>query len=196
VRANRLTFVGELGWELLVPTEFTQHVYETLIEAGRSLGLGHAGLLAVDSCRLEKGFRRMGLDVDDTTTPFEAGLGYAVAMDKPVPFVGRDALLEQSSRPLAKRLVFLALDDSGPDAPWLHGDEPVFLEGRNCGTVTSGGWGHRVGRSLGLAYLSSDALERSPTPPPAFEVEVGMRRYTASVQFEPWYDPHSTRVRN
>src|SRR3712207_1228291 len=129
-RATRITYVGELGWELYVPTEFAACAYEALLDAGAEHGLRHAGYHALDSLRMEKGYRHWGHDITDEDTPTEAGLGFAVAWDKPGGFLGRDALLRARGRPPGRRLVGLALDDPGP---LLLGNEPVWGDGGMAG---------------------------------------------------------------
>ena len=144
--ALRVTYVGELGWDLLVPTEFGATLYEQLREAGSDLGFRPTGLGALETMRLEKAFRDMGHDIDSTDTPLEAGLGFAVAWDKPGGFVGRDALLKQrESGPPTSRLVNVLL--TSPDFD-LYGDEPVYWDDKPVGHVRSGGFGHSLGRRV------------------------------------------------
>jgi 4-methylaminobutanoate oxidase (formaldehyde-forming) len=191
-RATRLTYVGELGWELYVPAEFAPGVHDDLVAAGDDLGLRHAGYHAMDSLRLEKGYRSWGHDIGSEDTPLEAGLGFAVAFKKD-GFVGRDALLRQREAPLARRLVTFTLDD--PE-PLLLGDEPVWRDGLLVGRVTSGAYGHTLGRSVGLGYVRhpegvDDAFVRAGR----WELEIATERVPAAAQVEPPYDPRSTRVR-
>src|SRR5205814_1176487 len=145
--AVRVTYVGELGWELYCPTEFGLRLWDVLWQAGRGHGLVAGGYRAIDSLRLEKGYRAWAADVTADDTPYEAGLGFAVRLDKG-DFIGRDAL--QAAREPARRLACLVLDD--PRSVAL-GSEPVRLENRSVGRVTSGGFGYTVGRSLAYAYL-------------------------------------------
>ncbi len=150
VRAVRLTYVGELGWELQVPVEQMTLVYDLLLEAGRDLGVTPAGHYAINSLRLEKGYRAFGAELSPDETPLDAGLAFAVAWDKAGGFIGRDALLEQRARGVRKRLALLTLDD--PEAV-LWGSEPVFRDGVAVGYTTSGAYGHTVGRSVAMAYV-------------------------------------------
>ena len=192
IRANRLSYVGELGYELYVPTEFVQHVHEELLRAGASQGLEHAGFHAMNSARMEKGYRHYGHDIDSGTSPLAAGLGFAVAMDKG-EFVGR-AALEAVERPLRTRLVNLAVD--AEDAPLLLHDEPIYLEGEQIGITTSGMWGHRTERSLGIAQLHHpDGVTRDLLASNTFEIEVASRRWPATLQLAPFYDPTSSRMK-
>lgn len=195
VRANRLTFVGELGFELMIDTEFAAHVHDVLTEAGRDLGLKPAGYFALNSLRMEKGYRHWGHDIGEEDTPFNAGLGFAVAMGKP-DFIGKDALVQQKAEgPVARRLVQVRLKDSDHPPLMLH-HEPILRDGQIVGSIMSGAYGHRLEASLGLGYvtrpggITPDWLESG-----RFEVEIAMKRFPVSVQFGPWYDPKGDRVR-
>jgi 4-methylaminobutanoate oxidase (formaldehyde-forming) len=185
--ALRVTFVGELGWELYCPAEFAVRLWDSLMAAGRPDGLVAGGYKAIESLRLEKGYRVWGSDVTSTDTPFEAGLGFAVRMDKPVPFIGRDALV--SAGEPKRRLACLVLDD---DRALVLGSEPVRVDGRAVGRVTSGGYGYSVCRSIAYAYLPASELD------PGRRVEVGIfgRFVGAEVAAEPLFDPGNSRVRS
>ena len=193
VRASRVTFVGELGWELAIPTEFAAHVLEAILTVGTDLDLRHGGFFAINSMRMEKGYRHWGHDIGEEDTPLEAGLGFAVAFDKKDGFIGRDALLRQV-RPPVRRLVQIVVPDAGDKL--LHHEEPIWCGNRIVGSVTSGAYGHRVGATLGLGYIAN---ENGVTPEllskQKFEVEIAWERYPARVQLGPWYDPKSERVR-
>jgi 4-methylaminobutanoate oxidase (formaldehyde-forming) len=187
VFAQRISFVGELGWELYCPPEFGGTLWDTVWKAGRDHGLRAGGYRAVDSMRLEKGYRLWGSDITPETTPDEAGLRFAVRMDKPGGFIGRDALAaaREAGGP-AQRLRCLVLDD--PLAVCL-GNEPVRLEEATCGRVTTGGYGHRVDRSIAYAYLPAGVEVGS-----RLEVGVFGRWIGAAVAREPLYDPDNTRL--
>jgi len=184
--ALRVTFVGELGWELYCPSEFALRLWDTLMAAGKGHQLLPGGYKAIESLRLEKGYRVWGSDVTSADTPFEAGLGFAVRMDKEVPFIGREALL--AAGPPARRLACLVLDDA---RTVVLGSEPVRIDGRAVGRVTSGGYGYTVGRSIAYAYLPAGELE------PGRRVEVGIfgRFVGGEVVAEPVFDPKNSRVR-
>jgi heterotetrameric sarcosine oxidase gamma subunit len=192
VRASRITYVGELGWELYIPAEFAAHVMERLLEAGAAHGLTPAGMHTMNNCRMEKAYRHWGHDMSDEETPLEAGLGFAVAWDKSGGFIGRDALLRQKAKPdLPKRLVCIALDDSSEQAPMMYHEEPIYRDGVIVGSTTSGAWGHRVNRSLALGYVrngeggvTGDWLDSGK-----WEVEIAWKRYRARVQLRSFYDP-------
>jgi len=196
VRASRLTFVGELGWELYMPAEFAKHIFDTLIGDGASHGLGHAGYFALNSLRMEKGYRHWGHDIGEEDTPIDAGLNFAVAYEKPGGFIGRDALMKKrESNTRSRRLVGLRVD-SGNVEPLLYHEEPILLDGKIIGSVTSGGYGHRVGASLGLGYIHhADGIDSAFLSDNSFEVEVACERYPATLQLRPFFDPDNTRVK-
>jgi 4-methylaminobutanoate oxidase (formaldehyde-forming) len=196
VRANRLTYMGELGWELYVETEFASHVYEVLVEAGRDLGLGHAGFFALNALRMEKGYRHWGHDIGEEDTPLQAGLGFAVALDKPGGFIGREALLRQKEAgPVDRRTVLIRLVDV-EDPPLLYHHEPILRNGEIVGSVTSGAYGFRIGASLGLGYVRCrGGVTREWLESGRLEVEVAMKPYTIEAQFGPWYDPKGERIK-
>ncbi|PYM84313.1 MAG: FAD-dependent oxidoreductase [Candidatus Rokuibacteriota bacterium] len=192
VRATRITYVGELGWELDVPAEFAANVYETTVAAGEAFGLRHAGYHAMDSLRMEKGYRSWGHDVGGEDTPLEAGLGFAVAFKKD-GFVGREVLLRQRDKPLARRLVMFTLADS---EPLLLGDEPIYRDGVLVGRITSGAYGHTLGRSVGMGYVThADGVDAGFVRAGRWELEIAMERVPAAAHLEPPYDPTSARVR-
>ncbi len=193
--ASRVTFVGELGWELAIPTEFATHVFDTIVEAGADLGLRHGGFFAINSMRMEKGYRHWGHDIGEEDTPIEAGLSFAVAYDKPGGFIGRDALLRRrDAGPPRRRLVQIAVPESR--GKLLHHDEPIWCGNRIVGSVKSGAYGHRVQSVLGLGYISAeDGVTAQYLSGNDFEVEVAWERYPAKLQLGPWYDPKSERVR-
>jgi 4-methylaminobutanoate oxidase (formaldehyde-forming) len=197
LQAGRVSYVGELGWELYVPAEFIAEVYERLIEAGAAHGLAHAGMHAMNACRVEKGFRHWGHDIADEDTPLEAGLSFAVAWDKPGGFIGRDALLaaREAGTP-TRRLVQVALEADGEDAPLLLHEEPILRDGAIVGSITSGAWGHRLGKSLGMGYVASpDGVTKDWIEAGRWEVEVAWTRHPVTVQLRPWYDPKGERMR-
>ena len=186
--ALRVTYVGELGWELYAPTEFGLALWDTLWDAGRPFGMAAAGYRAIDSMRLEKGYRVWGADITPDDTPYEVGLGFAVKLDKTVAFIGRDSLLRARDEPLVRRLACLVLED--PRSVAL-GEEPVRVDGRIVGRVTSGGFGYTVGRSI--AYASLPAKAAVPGAP--IEVEIFGRWVGGSVADEPLFDPKGERIR-
>ncbi len=147
--------MGELGWELHLPTEYAVSAYDTMIEAGRDLGVRPIGLAALGSLRLEKGYRDMGVDIDNTDNPFDVGLGFVVAMDKPDGFVGRDALVAiRDARPKKKRMVqVLATDPSVT----LFGNDPLYFGDTWIGYVRAAAYGYTLGASVGLAGIENES---------------------------------------
>jgi 4-methylaminobutanoate oxidase (formaldehyde-forming) len=195
-RAFRVTYMGELGWELHVPTDQVQHIYDELIAAADGLDLRHAGYHALNSLRIEKGYRFWGSDITDEDTPLESGLGFAVAFDKPGGFIGRDALLRQREAGLRRRLVTFALDDP---APLVYGNEPVYRDGVLVGQVTSGWYGHTLGRAIALGYVDAGAPGAATTDwilAGAYELEIANERFAATPSLRPLYDPKGDRVRS
>ena len=193
VRATRITYVGELGWELYIPTEFATSVYDTIVSGGDKVELRHAGFHAMDSLRVEKAYRAWGLDITDQETPLEAGLSFAVAFDKGPDFIGRDALLRQRETALRRRLVVFTVDD--PE-PLLLGDEPIYRDGVLVGRTTSGDYGHTLGRSVGMGYVeNADGVDREFIMAGSYEIEILAQRFSATPTLRAPYDPKSERVR-
>ena len=198
VRASRITYVGELGWELYIPTEFVMHVFECLQEAGSEFGLTPAGMHTMNNCRTEKAYRHWGHDISDEETPLEAGLGFAVAWDKKGGFIGCEALLKQKASPiLPKRMVCLALEDSSVAAPMMYHEEPIYRNGIIVGSTTSGAWGHRVSLSLGMGYVSNkDGVTKDWIESGKWEVELAWKRFAAKVQLQSFYDPRGEKIKS
>ena len=193
VRASRITYVGELGYELYIPAELAAHVFDAIHEAGADFGLGPAGYHAMNACRMEKAYRHFGHDIGVEDTALEAGLGFAVAFDKP-DFIGRAALLRQrEAGPLERRLVQFRLLD---DRPLLHHEEPIWANDRIVGSITSGMYGHRIDASLGMGYVRHEGgVTREWLEAQLFEIEIGWQRFAAEASLAPFYDPRNERVR-
>lgn len=192
--AFRMSFVGELGWELYMPSEFAVGVYDALFEAGRPHGMVNAGMETLESTRTEAGRKDYGLDMENSDTPLEAGLGFAVDFDKPGGFVGREQLVRQrESRPLKDRLVQFLLED--PE-PLLYGEEPIFHDGEPVGYLRSGAYGHTLGAAMGMGYVSKeDGVTIDLINSGGFEIQVAGERIPAKTSFRPMYDPKGERVR-
>jgi 4-methylaminobutanoate oxidase (formaldehyde-forming) len=188
VYALRVTYVGELGWELYAHAEYGLALWRTLWEAGAPHGMVAAGYRAIDALRLEKGYRVWSSDITPDETPFEAGLGFAVALDKEAEFIGRDALVAAKAAGPRKRLRCLVLDD--PRSVCL-GNEPVRVDSEVVGRVTSGGYGFAVERSIAYAYLPPDKAATGTRG----EVEVFGEWIGFEVAREPLYDPDGARIR-
>jgi 4-methylaminobutanoate oxidase (formaldehyde-forming) len=184
--ALRVTYVGELGWELYCPSEFGLRLWDTIWDAGREHGLSAGGYKAVDSLRLEKGYRVWGADIGPEVNPYEAGLGFTVKLDKG-EFIGRDALLKAREAPPATRLACLVLDDEHSVA---LGSEPVRIGGEVRGRITSGGFGYAVGKSIAYAYVPAAAVTGTEV-----EVEIFGTWVPGRVADEPLFDPQGMRVR-
>jgi len=191
--AARMSFVGELGWELFIPTEFSLGVYDRLVEAGAEFDLAHAGIETLESARTEARRLDYGLDIENSDTPLEAGLGFAVDFDKPGGFVGREALLAQKeSRPLKARIVQFLLED--PE-PLLYGEEPILRDGEAVGYLRSGAYGHTLGGAMGHGYVENESgVTADLVKSGSFEIQVAGERYPAKASFRSMYDPRNLRV--
>ncbi len=193
VRASRVTYVGELGWELYVPTEFAPGIYDVLVEAGAELELVHAGYHAMNSLRIEKAYRHWGHDISDEDTPIEAGLVFAVAFDKAGGFIGRDGLLRLRDALPKRRLVQFALEN--PE-PLMYHEEPIWRDGVRVGRTTSAMYGHTLGSSVALGYVEHAAgVDADFVADGDFEIEIAGERYAARAALRPLYDPRGERVR-
>ena len=193
VWALRVTYVGELGWELHVPAECALTLFDALVERGEALGLALAGYRAIESLRLEKGYRAWGADIGPDYNPLMAGLGFAVKLRSNQPFLGREALEDQRRRPLTRRLVGFLVPD--PEVP-LWGRETIYRDGKRVGWLTSAGFGYTVGRPIGYGYVRNDeGVSREWIFAGRYELEVAGERVPAEPFLKPPYDPEGTRVR-
>ena len=190
-RAHRVTYVGELGWELYVSSDQTAHVFEALEEAGQELGLKLCGLHTLDSCRIEKAFRHFGHDITDEDHVLEAGLGFAVKTPKG-DFIGRDAVLQKKENGLDRRLVQFRLAD--PE-PLLFHNEAIVRDGEIVGTITSGNYGHHLGGAIGLGYVACKGESADQVLASNYEIEIAGERVKAVASLTPMYDPKAERVR-
>jgi 4-methylaminobutanoate oxidase (formaldehyde-forming) len=193
VRAMRVTFVGELGWELHVPVEAALGVYDRICRAGEPHGIVNAGYRAIDSLRLEKGYKNWGSDMTPDDTPLEAGLGWAVKLRSDAAFIGREALVEQSKKPLRKRFVTFTADPSVV----LLGRETIYRDGARVGYLTSGGYGYTVERSIGFGYVRQpEDAARDFVETGRYELEVAGVRVPCELHLQPLYDPTMSRVKS
>ncbi|HMR54133.1 MAG TPA: FAD-dependent oxidoreductase [Amaricoccus sp.] len=190
-RAHRVSYVGELGWEIYVPADQAAHVFETLEAAGAERGLVFCGLHAMDSCRIEKAFRHFGHDITDEDHVLEAGLGFAVRPDKG-QFIGREAVLARREAGLERRLVQFRLRD--PEAMLFH-NEAIVRDGRIVGIVTSGNYGHHLGAAIGLGYVPCPGETAAEVLASTYEIEIAGRRVPAEASLRPLYDPAAARMR-
>jgi 4-methylaminobutanoate oxidase (formaldehyde-forming) len=171
------------------------HVFEQVMEAGEAFGLKPAGMHVMDACRLEKAFRHWGHDITDEDTPIQAGLGFACAFEKNIPFIGRDALLRQKEAGVSRRIAQFVLDD--PE-PLVYHNEPIWRDGEIVGYLSSGNYGHHLGRAVGLGYVNApagQAITADWIKEGRYEIEVACERFPAQVSLRPLYDPKAERVK-
>jgi 4-methylaminobutanoate oxidase (formaldehyde-forming) len=192
--ALRVTYLGELGWELHVPNDFALTVFDALFDAGRDLGIGNAGLLALNSLRLEKAYRDYGLDIDNEDTPIDVGLDFTIAWDKSSGFIGRDALVAQRDTGVrTSRMVQVLVGD--PE-PLLYAHEQLYRDGERVGENRNGAYAFTLGGAVGLAIVErehdiTDDWLASGT----WELDIVGERYPARISLEPMYDPKRLRIK-
>ncbi len=195
VMASRRTYMGELGWELYVPAEFAVTVFEVLHGAGAEFGLRDAGYYAVESLRLEKAYRAWGRELTPDDTPWQAGLGWAVKLDKTGGFIGRQALVEAKAKPLVRRMVSVVLEDR---EPLLWGGETLLRDGKPVGDLTSAGYGHTVGAAIGMGYARRDdgqPIDTAWLESGRFEIDLAGTRLKAKVSLKAPFDPSGARIK-
>jgi 4-methylaminobutanoate oxidase (formaldehyde-forming) len=193
VLALRITYVGELGWELHVPVEYAATVYGALMEAGAQFGIINAGYRAIETLRLEKGYRAWGADIGPDHTPLEAGLGWAVKLRSAIPFLGRERLEAQVGAPLKKSLCAFTVDDP---AVVLLGRETIYRNDERVGWLTSGGYGHTLRTNIGYGYVRrAEGVSREYLLEGSYELEVATQRVGCRIHLSPLYDPKMERVR-
>ena len=191
--ALRITYVGELGWELHVPTEYAGKVYEAVVQVGKDHGIQNVGYRAIETLRLEKGYRAWGAELTPDHTPLEAGLGWAVKLRQNVDFIGRDALLSQQASTLPKRLVGVSITDP---TVTLLGRETILRNGEPVGWLTSAGYGYSVGKSIGYGYVrhvggvTDDYLAKGH-----YELDVATRTVACVLHLNALYDPAMERIK-
>lgn len=192
VLAMRITYVGELGWELHLPAEYAQTVYDALHTAGAPLGLVNAGYRAIETLRLEKGYRAWASDIGPDHTPDEAGLGWAVKMKSNIPFKGRNAVAAQREAGVKKIMTTFTTDPN----VILSGRETIYRNGMRCGWLSSAGFGHTVNKSIGMGYVRSETpIDRDHVLSGAYELDVAGTRVPAEATLTPLYDPTMARVK-
>ncbi len=190
-RAHRVSYVGELGWEIYVSADMAAHVFEVLFDAGQDMGLKLCGMHMMDSCRIEKGFRHFGHDITCEDHVLEAGLGFAVKTGKPA-FIGRDAVLKKKENGLDARLLQFRLAD--PE-PLLYHNEPVLRDGEIVGYLSSGAYGHSLGAAIGLGYVPCKGESAADVLASSYDIDVAGVRVKAEASLRPMYDPKSERVK-
>ena len=194
IKAFRVTFVGELGWELQVPSYAAVQIYDLLKAAGQEFGLRDAGMQTLNSLRLEKAYRDFGLDVDNTDNPIEAGLGFAVKLDKKGGFIGREALAAIKAKGVpANRMVQFLLKDP---QPLLYGNELIFLNGKEVGYLQIGGYGHSLGGAVGIGFVTLDVpLTSAVVENGKWQIDVAGVLVDATASLKPLYDPAMEKIR-
>jgi 4-methylaminobutanoate oxidase (formaldehyde-forming) len=190
-RVHRVSYVGELGWEIYVSADMAAHVFETLHAAGQPMGLRLCGMHMMDSCRIEKGFRHFGHDITSEDHVLEAGLGFAVKTDKP-GFIGRDAVLRKREAGLDRRMMQFRLTD--PE-PLLYHNEPVLRDGKIVGFLSSGAYGHALGGAMGMGYVPCAGETPADLLASTYEIDVAGTRVRAEASLKPMYDPAAARAK-
>jgi 4-methylaminobutanoate oxidase (formaldehyde-forming) len=194
VKALRVSYVGELGWELYIPTEFSLHVFDRIVESGQDFGLKNIGLQALESLRLEKAYRDFGSDIDNTDTPLEVGLGRFIKFDKPGGFIGRDALLKIKERGYSYMMPQFLVKD--PE-PLMYYGEIIYRDGVAVGNIMAGAYGHTLGASVGVGPVENEGgiVTAEYINSGTYEIDIAGERYPAEVSLRPMYDPGMKRVR-
>jgi 4-methylaminobutanoate oxidase (formaldehyde-forming) len=190
----RITYLGELGYELYIPSEHATHVYDRIGEAGKDVGLKHAGLKALGSLRMEKAYRDYGHDIDNTDNPYEAGLGFAVDLEKEGGFIGREACLKakEEGTPRRRLLQVLVTDPE----PLMYHAEIVLRHGRPVGEIRSASYGHTLGGAVGLVMAEAEEpITKAWLEAGEWEVDIAGKRYPAEVSLRPLYDPRMERIK-
>ena len=188
----RITYVGELGYELHAPVEMAATVYDRLMEAGADLGVANAGYRAIESLRLEKAYRAWGSDIGPDHSPLVAGLGAFVKLKSGAQFIGRTALEAQSKQPLPRMMTGFLADPS----VILLGRETIFRDGKQVGWLSSGGYGYTLGKSIGLGYVrNTNGVSRDFVISGTYELEVAGERVPVQAFLDPPYDPKGARIR-
>ena len=191
-RAHRVTYVGELGWEIYVSSDMAGHAFETLYEAGQDMGLKLCGMHMMDSARIEKGFRHFGHDITCEDHVVDAGLGFAVKVDKECDFIGKQAVIERKASGPKNRLVQFKLVDS---EPLLFHNEPILRDGEYVGYLSSGNYGHTLGAAVGLGYVPCEGEKAVDVLASTYEIDVCGVKVKAEASLKPMYDPKSERVK-
>jgi heterotetrameric sarcosine oxidase gamma subunit len=188
----RITYLGELGYELYIPSEQATHVYDQILKAGSDFGLRHAGLKALASLRMEKGYRDYGHDIDNTDNAFETGLGFAVDLKK-ADFIGREEALKQKASPLTRRMVQVFVQD--PE-PLLYHAEIVRRNGKAVGYIRAGSYGHTLGGAVGLAMIEAgEPINLAYLNDAKWEVEISGKCYPAITSLKPMFDPEMKKIK-
>jgi 4-methylaminobutanoate oxidase (formaldehyde-forming) len=190
-RVHRVSYVGELGWEIYISTDMAAHVFETIMEYANDSQLKLCGMHMVDSCRIEKGFRHFGHDITCEDHVLEAGLGFAVDTEK-VAFLGRNAVIAKKEEGLKMRMAQFLLKDS---EPLLYHNEPIMRDGEIVGYLSSGNYGHALGGAVGMGYVPCEGGKPSDLLGSSYEIDVAGNRVEAEISLKPLYDPTGARIK-
>jgi 4-methylaminobutanoate oxidase (formaldehyde-forming) len=194
VNAIRITYMGELGWELHFPIDQAKDVYDNIMDFGKNLGLVNAGYRCIESCRLEKGYRAWGSDIGPDHTPLEAGLGWATKLNSEIDFIGKQFLLEQKKKGLMKIFAGFTCDD--PNIILL-GRETIFRNGKQVGWLSSGGYGYTIGKPIGYGYIRSDEIiDKEFVKSGKYELEIATEKVSCSVHLSPLYDEKMLKIKS
>ena len=191
-RAHRVTYVGELGWEIYVSSDMAGHAFETLLEAGQDMDLKLCGMHMMDSCRIEKGFRHFGHDITSEDHVVDAGLGFAVKATKECDFIGKQAVIERKASGPKNRMVQFKLTD--PE-PLLYHNEPVLRDGEIVGYLSSGNYGHTLGAAVGMGYVPCEGESAADVLGSTYEIDVCGTKVKAEASLKPMYDPKGERAK-
>ena len=192
---QRLSYVGELGWEMYIPINHAKKIYEKIIEIGKIHKLVHAGAHAMDIMRMEKGYLHWGHDISPEENPFEAGLKFSVKLNKDCDFIGKNALLKIQDQDTEKKLIMLSLENSEPGKPLLLHDEPIFLNGEIIGETTSGNYSFNFNKNISFGYIKTEK-KISELINGNFEIEVAKKKYKAHLQTKPLHDPENSLIKS
>ena len=191
-RAHRVTYVGELGWEIYVSSDMAGHAFETLWDAGQDMDLKLCGMHMMDSCRIEKGFRHFGHDITCEDHVVDAGLGFAVKATKECDFIGKQSVIERKASGPKSRMVQFKLTD--PE-PLLFHNEPILRNGEYVGYLSSGNYGHTLGAAVGMGYVPCEGESAAEVLGSEYEIDVCGVKVKAEASLKPMYDPKSERVK-
>ncbi len=190
---QRISYVGELGWEIYIPVEKSKQIYQLIVSVEKKYNLVHAGAHAMDIMRMEKGYLHWGHDISPAENPYEAGLNFAIKLNKKENFVGKEYLIKNKNL-IKKRLMMFTLNESAPGKPLLLHDEPIYYNGKIVGETTSGNFSFIYNKNLTFGYIDSN-LELD-TQNSIFEIEVAKKKYKASLLSEPLHDPKNKFMKN
>ena len=191
---QRISYVGELGWELYIPTEKSKEIYELITSLEKKFGLVHAGAHAMDIMRMEKGYLHWGHDISPAENPYEAGLNFAIKINKEADFIGKDFLVK-NSKPTKKKLNMFVLKNSEPGNPLILHDEPIYYNGKIVGETTSGNYSFTYKKNMAFGYINNKITNELKNTG-KFEIEIAKKKYEAEILFQPLHDPKNINIKN